>query len=95
MLTSGLQQDLEYDPALYQRDRGELDWDQRSVSSATLIDNSSTAYLNPAGRAASPAPSKLAGYDRYLATGPQPEIEMTRLDYDQQPLLQATVSIHR
>ncbi|KZT69635.1 DUF221-domain-containing protein [Daedalea quercina L-15889] len=84
------EQDLEYDPTLYQRDRGELDWDQRSVSSATLIgDNGSTAHLNPAGRAASPAPSRMTGYDRYLASGPQPEIEMARLDYDQQPLLHA------
>lgn len=83
---------MEYDPQLYQRDRGELDWDQRSVSSATLLnDNGSTAQLNPTGRA-SPAPSRMTGYDRYLANGPQPEIEMARLDYDQQPLLHAAVS---
>ena len=85
-----LQQDLEYDPQLYQRDRGELDWDQRSVSSTTMLnDNGSVAQLNPTGRA-SPAPSRLAGYDRYLASGPQPEIELSRLD-DQQPLLTAGV----
>ena len=36
----------------------------------------------------SPAPSKIAGYERYLAQGPTPEIEMTRLDIpDNQPLL--------
>ncbi|TFY61331.1 hypothetical protein EVJ58_g4587 [Rhodofomes roseus] len=81
--------DLEYDPSLYRRDRGELDWDQRSITSTTMLnDNSSVAHLNPSGRA-SPAPSKIAGYDRYLAGRPQPEIEMARLDYDQQPLLHA------
>lgn len=31
------QQDLEYDPALYGRDRGEVEWDRRS--SANLLDN--------------------------------------------------------
>ena len=45
------------------------------MSSATLLnDNGSTAQLNPISRAASPAPSRLTGYDRYLANGPQPEI---------------------
>ncbi|CAL1711425.1 unnamed protein product [Somion occarium] len=86
------QSDLEYDPALYQRDRGELDWDTRSVSSANLLamDNKSQFYASSTtltGRA-SPAPAK-AAYDRYLAQGPQPEIEMTRFDGDQQPLLTA------
>ena len=42
-----------------------------------------------AGGRASPAPSKFAGYDRYLAQGPHPEIEMSRLDIDQLPLLNA------
>ncbi|KAH9920930.1 uncharacterized protein B0H18DRAFT_880648 [Fomitopsis serialis] len=81
--------DLEYDPSLYRRDRGELDWDQRSMASTTMLnDNNSMAQLNLAGRG-SPAPSKMGGHDRYLASGPQPEIEMARLDYDQQPLLHA------
>ncbi|GBE80758.1 predicted protein [Sparassis crispa] len=89
------ERDLEYDPALYGRDRGELDWDERSMSSTTLL-NSDVASLEPAksqfyansGRA-SPAPSKMAGYDRYLAQVPHHEIEMTRMDADQQPLLTA------
>ena len=46
-----------------------------------------------AGRA-SPAPSKMANYDRYLAYGPQPEIEMNRLDIpDNQPLLNQVSSL--
>ncbi|KAH9952686.1 DUF221-domain-containing protein [Russula dissimulans] len=49
-----LQSDLEYDPALYRRDRGELDWDQRKV---------------PRSGRNSPAPS-LPGYNRYLSQGP-------------------------
>ncbi|OBZ69734.1 hypothetical protein A0H81_10261 [Grifola frondosa] len=84
------ERDLEYDPALYQRDRGELDWDARSASSVNLLspDMSKSPLYADSGRA-SPAPSKFAGYDRYLAQGPQPEIELARLDADQQPLLAA------
>ncbi|KAH9889394.1 DUF221-domain-containing protein [Cubamyces lactineus] len=80
------ERDLEYDPALYQRDRGD-DWDTRSVSSSNLLADPKPSYLD-SGRA-SPAPSKIAGYDRYLSQGPQPEIEMSRLDTvsDVQPLL--------
>ena len=38
----------------------------------------------------SPAPTKVAGYDRYLAQGPMhSDIEMTRLNVDQVPLLNA------
>jgi hypothetical protein len=75
------QSDLEYDPALYRRDRGELDWDQRSI--ATALDST----VNFSGRN-SPAPS-LPGYGRYLNQGPgrESEIELVRLDADQQPLL--------
>lgn len=76
------QSDLEYDPALYRRDRGELDWDQRSI--ATALDATT-------GRD-SPAPS-LPGYNRYLAQGPSTdsEIELARFDADQQPLLPPTL----
>lgn len=78
------QNDLEYDPALYRRDRGELDWDQRSA--ATALDGF------PAGGRDSPAPS-LPGYGRYLAQGAgvDSEIELSRFDPDQQPLLPPTL----
>ncbi|KAI0645179.1 DUF221-domain-containing protein [Trametes meyenii] len=80
------ERDLEYDPALYQRDRGD-DWDTRSVSSSNLLADPKVPYAE-SGRG-SPAPSKIAGYDRYLASGPQADIEMARLDTasDIQPLL--------
>jgi calcium permeable stress-gated cation channel len=77
------QRDLEYDPTLYQRDRGELDWDQRSIGTTAVLagDGSSinptksAYYANPSGRGspappygrASPAPS---AYDRYSSRGP-------------------------
>lgn len=80
------QSDLEYDPALYQRDRGELDWDTRSVSSANVLADTKSVY---SGRS-SPAPSKALDYNRYLAKGPQTltdSIEMTRFDGDELPLL--------
>lgn len=80
------QNDLEYDPALYRRDRGELDWDQRSI--ATALDP--TGF--PAGGRDSPAPS-LPGYARYLTQGPgaDSEIELSRFEPDQQPLLPPTL----
>jgi len=78
------QHDLEYDPALYQRDRGEDNWDNQSVSSANLLSD----------RGASPAPS-MAGIrhsqlDRYLNMGQSSEYEMSRLgptEADKLPLL--------
>ena len=80
------QRDLEYDPALYRRDRGELDWDQRSI--ATALDSAAGF----SGGRNSPAPS-LPGYGRYLAQGPvaDSEIELSRFDPDQQPLLPPTL----
>ena len=76
----GSQRDLEYDPALYQRDRGELDWDQRSIGTTNILagDGSSISPSKSvfyAGRA-SPAPSYGRGspapsvYDRYMSKGP-------------------------
>ena len=80
-----VQNDLEYDPALYRRDRGD-DWDTRSVASSNLLSEPKVPYAE-SGRS-SPAPSKIAGYERYLAQGTASEIEMTRLDIpDHQPLL--------
>ena len=78
------QHDLEYDPALYQRDRGEDNWDSQSVSSTNLLSD----------RGASPAPT-MAGIrhsqlDRYLAMGQPSEYEMSRLgpaEPDKLPLL--------
>jgi len=77
------QHDLEYDPALYQRDRGEDNWDNQSISSANLLD-----------RGASPAPT-MAGIrssqlDRYLNVSRPSEYEMSRLgsaEQDKLPLL--------
>ncbi|KAI0090701.1 DUF221-domain-containing protein [Irpex rosettiformis] len=82
------QHDLEYDPALYSRDRGELDWDARSVSSVNMLASSKSEYGGFGGRG-SPAPSTIMNYDKYLAQGPQSEIELNRLDVDQLPLLTA------
>ncbi|KAJ3763551.1 hypothetical protein EV360DRAFT_91759 [Lentinula raphanica] len=75
------QRDLEYDPALYRRDRGELDWDARSMASTTLMSDAvsiSPSQMQPG--------SSLPGYDRYLATGPG-AYELSRMDSQQEPLL--------
>ena len=58
------------------------------MSSVNLLATTKSEY--DIGRA-SPAPSKVVGYDRYLAQGPvnQSDIEMTRLNVDQVPLLTA------
>ncbi|KIJ51310.1 hypothetical protein M422DRAFT_203398 [Sphaerobolus stellatus SS14] len=77
---------LEYDPVLYQRDRGELDWDKRSISTTNLLsDTASTSkagFLNQ-GRD-SPVPS-LPGYNQYLLRG-------TNNQSEDLPLLQDTGS---
>lgn len=85
------QRDLEYDPVLYQRDRGELDWDQRSIGTTHILGGEgpglhpqkSTFYANP-----SAAPSR---YNAYLNQGPgmHSDIELSRLDTnaDNLPLL--------
>ncbi|KAG2369219.1 hypothetical protein BDR07DRAFT_1267749 [Suillus spraguei] len=96
------QRDLEYDPALYRRDRGELDWDQRSITSTAILGNAGSSdnaslyhqkvrqYAGSIGGGrASPAPP---AFDRYLAQGPSQssnDIELTRMNQsvDQLPLL--------
>ncbi|KAG2159151.1 uncharacterized protein EDB93DRAFT_1118427 [Suillus bovinus] len=96
------QRDLEYDPALYRRDRGELDWDQRSITSNAILGNAGSGdntslYHQKAhqyagsigGGRASPAPP---AFDRYLAQGPSQsvnDIELARMNrsVDQLPLL--------
>ncbi|KAF7964597.1 hypothetical protein HWV62_5091 [Athelia sp. TMB] len=98
------QRDLEYDLQLYQRDRGELDWDARSIASTDIL-GSDNASLHPSKSAyyangrSSPAPGVPAlptGYNQYLAQGPghhsnQSDIEMSRIgpSSDHLPLLPA------
>ncbi|EEB96781.1 hypothetical protein MPER_04025 [Moniliophthora perniciosa FA553] len=82
------QRDLEYDPALYRRDRGELDWDARSMAS--------TAYFNDAASSMhfGGGTPNLPGYDKYLVAGPgnhygpsTENFELARMDSQQEPLL--------
>ncbi|KAF8911516.1 hypothetical protein CPB84DRAFT_1812352 [Gymnopilus junonius] len=80
------QNDLMYDPALYQRDRGELDWDARSIASTAVMDGTPTMHYN------TPSKSMLNVYDKYLAHGPASaasteNIEMAHLDSMEEPLL--------
>jgi hypothetical protein len=70
------QANLEYDLALYQRDRGELDWDRRSFASTNVL-GSDAASLAPGmyGEGPDGAPgggrnSPVPGYERYMAAGP-------------------------
>lgn len=78
------QNDLEYDPVLYQRDRGEDNWDNQSISSTNLLSD----------RGASPAPTALgighSQLDNYLNMAHPSEYEMSRLgpaEQDKLPLL--------
>ncbi|RXW14887.1 hypothetical protein EST38_g10967 [Candolleomyces aberdarensis] len=78
--------DLEYDAALYHRERGELDWDQRSISSTNMLDNASMI----SGHLPRGSVSKFSGYDEYLTKGPshqQHGIELTKIDSMTEPLL--------
>jgi hypothetical protein len=85
------QHDLEYDPALYRRDRGELDWDQRSIASTALVDGASMLESSKSQFYANSSTAKLVGYDSYLSKGPggyqnPSDIEMTPIE---EPLLSA------
>jgi hypothetical protein len=87
------QNDLEYDPALYRRDRGELDWDQRSMASTNILgDNASTLQASKSQYYANVS-SKPSGYDQYLVKGPRTnmasasDIELTHIDSMKEPLL--------
>ncbi|GLB37747.1 putative cytosolic domain of 10TM putative phosphate transporter [Lyophyllum shimeji] len=84
------QNDLEYDPILYQRDRGELDWDTQSVSSAVLLSPSS---IHSGSMAAGIDPGwSNPEYQNYLAHGPNSPIALgtlLELRADQRPLLRA------
>lgn len=80
------QNDLEYDPVLYQRDRGEDNWDNQSISSTNILSD----------RGASPAPTMVginhSQLDRYLGRGQSSEYEMSKLgpvEQDKYPLLNA------
>lgn len=69
------------DTVLYQRDRGELDWDARSVATTAMFDDSASMYK-----------AKPSGYDRYMTHGPAlsngSDIELSRMDTrDNAPLL--------
>jgi len=95
------QQDLEYDPALYQRDRGELDWDARSMASTAIFghhhrDSSSAHHQkmhhyagSMSGGRASPAPSAFERYAAKGASNSSSAIELSRLgqSVDHLPLL--------
>ncbi|CAE6359927.1 unnamed protein product [Rhizoctonia solani] len=87
VLPSGLkfasvaEHELEMDTTLYQRDRGELDWDARSMASTAILDDSPTTHK-----------PKPAGYEQYMKHGAHhsngSDIELTRLDSrDNVPLL--------
>ena len=65
------QRDLEYDPQLYQRDRGELDWDQRSMASTSmLMTDADSLYPKSHTQSRMSTGPYPQGYDRYLAAGP-------------------------
>ncbi|VDC00357.1 unnamed protein product, partial [Peniophora sp. CBMAI 1063] len=85
------QGDLEYDPALFRRDRGELDWDQRSIATTAVLgkggaDNASLYTTK----------QPFGGREQYLAHGPgASEIELTRFDNDKIPLLPPTLAYNQ
>ncbi|KAF8806572.1 DUF221-domain-containing protein [Phlegmacium glaucopus] len=91
---SSLQNDLMYDPIMYQRDRGELDWDQRSMAT-TLFDNVSPMQ-NKSQYFPGSSSNSIAGYDAYLNHGPnltQQDIELSRMDPMHEPLLNSSSTI--
>ncbi|KIY50261.1 DUF221-domain-containing protein [Fistulina hepatica ATCC 64428] len=91
------QNDLEYDPALYQRDRGELDWDARSMASTNILMERSASPAPSLPRNSSFFASKEAGaptsslkYEQYLSNGnSKQDMELLPIDSPNEPLLSA------
>jgi len=82
------QRDLEYDPKLYARDRGELDWDRRSSHSSTHLLGDMPSIAHSIAHSKISLPTER--FQNYLAHGPgQRDIELARLDSrgDSLPLL--------
>lgn len=89
------QRDLEYDPALYKRDRGELDWDARSMASAAIfghrpsesasVYHQKAAFYSTGGESGRSSPAPV----NYSRNNTQSEIELSRLGQsaDDLPLL--------
>lgn len=93
------QNDLEYDARLYQRDRGEADWDSRTMGSTTVYGSDQASLMTPGNDPSqyfgsplfegSPAPTV---YDRYGNNGyslhnpmsSRSDIELARVDTRQQ-----------
>ncbi|TFL07149.1 DUF221-domain-containing protein [Pterulicium gracile] len=100
------QQNLEYDPAMYQRDRGEQDWDARSMASTNVfgdgasLHHSKSGFYAHGGRegASTPVPSmpgmSPGAYDRYMNGGANSEIELKRMDTQELPLLSPHATSH-
>lgn len=87
---------------MYQRDRGEVDWDARSVASNDMLRSTGMSPAPSLGKSEyfhgqDPSMPSLSGYDMYMQRGPMPStdsssnIELARLDYnrttDNLPLL--------
>ncbi|KAF9501406.1 DUF221-domain-containing protein [Pleurotus eryngii] len=70
------QRDLEYDPVLYQRDRGELDWDGRSMATTNNLGSDVVTVYSKSPYTPSPETATY-GYDGYLkANPPMPRPEL-------------------
>jgi len=95
---AGIEQtDLEYDPTLYQRDRGEADWDARSVGTGTMLSDDFSRAGSPVLKQSNTFGSN-PELESYMRHGPksslsasQSNIELSRLDLnrtgDDLPLL--------
>ncbi|KAG9055422.1 hypothetical protein FS842_002232 [Serendipita sp. 407] len=61
---------LEDELAMYQRDRGELDWDQRSIGASTVLGDGASLHHSKSGFYAPSGRNVPAGYDQYMQQGP-------------------------
>jgi len=90
------QSDLEYDPALYQRDRGELDSDARSIASTAILNRAGSPVTIPRQETGFFPPSRLRStdLDAYMEHGGGSNIELNQLEYrgttDNIPLLKTS-----
>ena len=94
---NSVQNQLEYDPRLYQRDAREADWETASVASTDILRSPTDNPPSPSAIKGEFSRSRetsaaLGGYDAYLQRGPSmhadhidvvTRVELPRLEYDQ------------
>lgn len=81
---------------MYRRDRGELDWDARSMASTNYLNDAASTMQPGFSQFGDSTTSLIPGYDRYMSQGPhgvsQEQFELSRIDSAHEPLINSRQS---